>query len=657
MLPNPFILSSQQRSIRSTTHNVIPFLNNLIFQYTNPLSFETEVHSIHTIPLLREHLDAYLYYFRYKTSDITPSQQPFQVIFNPVQGINNRTFDRTIHPRNLTLSIQDVFTSSIDKLIEHNENSETPLYRPSHLESLKEKADYFDVPDLDKKVIRHNNPHYWLQQDHLQVTNFQYRFFQNILLDDDTTPQIKVFSHFLLKFFRFSYQLLWEQKDESAYVHFPQVLTQTDLLPFVIRNDFKHPFYKNFTTFRTSHLDSIELNSDFLMEQSETSDSRPYTNLLHNNTNDDENILSETSDSRPYKNLSQDNTTNNENVIPRQPTTSQLPSQLTHDTTESVQDTLTNPPNTSFTDSNVLQVPTQNITEHTDHLFSHENPSTLSVTKTIDTQPPQINHTIQQNYDPPPLPSDYSTHSTHHNSPQQGSSNTFSTRQQLLHETQFHTTTPPMRSSQTIQYLPAQPLVPSITPPILTINTLHTNPITNVTTSRTLSRPPLPLIQNISLSYNFTSSKILSKSVSNNSQSNPNLQPSSTNFHTHIPSTMTQTIPPTQLIPTQPQLNVLNIPPTSSNLSTTHTIPPTTVPLPTLSTPTYIYSATSISEPIKPFDGLDQNYTPEEYLHHIEARVTFSLGLQPTTVHEYNFWHARRMAFIQCSLTGTALSW
>ena len=33
------------------------------------------------------------------------------------------------------------------------------------------------------------------------------------------------------------------------------------------------------------------------------------------------------------------------------------------------------------------------------------------------------------------------------------------------------------------------------------------------------------------------------------------------------------------------------------------------------------------------------------------------LGLQPTTVYEYKFWHARRKVFIQCSLTGTALSW
>ena len=52
-----------------------------------------------------------------------------------------------------------------------------------------------------------------------------------------------------------------------------------------------------------------------------------------------------------------------------------------------------------------------------------------------------------------------------------------------------------------------------------------------------------------------------------------------------------------------------------------------------MSHPTYINSSTSISEPIKPFDGLDHNYTPEENLQQIEARVTFSLGLQPTSEH------------------------
>ena len=117
--------------------------------------------------------------------------------------------------------------------------------------------------------------------------------------------------------------------------------------------------------------------------------------------------------------------------------------------------------------------------------------------------------------------------------------------------------------------------------------------------------------------------------------------------------------PPSTTIRTNPHFH--NTSTTSftniSNNPTYNTTPPSTISHNTMSHPTFINSSTSISEPIKPFDGLDHNYTPEEYLQHIEAPVTFSLGLQPTSEHEYKFWHARRMAFIQCSLTGTALSW
>ena len=117
--------------------------------------------------------------------------------------------------------------------------------------------------------------------------------------------------------------------------------------------------------------------------------------------------------------------------------------------------------------------------------------------------------------------------------------------------------------------------------------------------------------------------------------------------------------PPSTTIRTNPHFHNASTTATTniSNVPTYNTTPPSTIPQSTLSQPTFINSSTSISEPIKPFDGLDHNYTPEEYLQHIEARVTFSLGLQPTLAHEYKFWHARRMAFQQCSLTGTALSW
>ena len=157
MLPTPFTLNTEKRQNRSLIQDVTSFLNNIIFQYTNPLPFETKPHTVHTIPLAREHCDSYLYYIRYKTLEITSSQTLFQVIFNPVKGINSRTFYRTIHPQNNTLSIQDVFRTYMQKLIEFNENQDTPLYCPSHLQELKHRSEYFEVPDLDTKVQRHDN--------------------------------------------------------------------------------------------------------------------------------------------------------------------------------------------------------------------------------------------------------------------------------------------------------------------------------------------------------------------------------------------------------------------------------------------------------------------------------------------------------------------
>ena len=66
----------------------------------------------------------------------------------------------------------------------------------------------------------------------------------------------------------------------------------------------------------------------------------------------------------------------------------------------------------------------------------------------------------------------------------------------------------------------------------------------------------------------------------------------------------------------------------------------------------------SIPEPMKPFDGLDHSYTPEEYLQQVKARLTFAIGEEPlNNPIKYKSWHNRRMEYIQCSLTETALEW
>ena len=276
MLPTPFTFTTEKRQNRSLIQDVTPFLNNIIFQYTNPLPFETEPHIVHTIPLVREHCDSYLYYIRYKTPEITPSQTPFQVILNPVKGINSETFYRTIHPQNITLSIQDVFHTYMQKLIEFNENQGTPLYRPSHQQELIHISEYFEVPDLDTKVQRHDNPHYWLQRDVLQIKHFQYRFFNNIILTNDNIPQVKIFTQFLLKFHRFNYQLLWEQKDQQAYINFPQILTHIELLIYIIKNENKPSHYRDLTSFNVTLFEQINLDHNFVLEQFETSDNIPF---------------------------------------------------------------------------------------------------------------------------------------------------------------------------------------------------------------------------------------------------------------------------------------------------------------------------------------------------------------------------------------------
>ena len=73
---------------------------------------------------------------------------------------------------------------------------------------------------------------------------------------------------------------------------------------------------------------------------------------------------------------------------------------------------------------------------------------------------------------------------------------------------------------------------------------------------------------------------------------------------------------------------------------------------------TFMNMSASIPEPIKPFDGLDHSYTPEEYLQQVKARLTFAIGKEPLNIPiKYKSWHNRRMEYIPSSLTGTALDW
>ena len=585
----------------------------------------------------------------------------------------------------------------MQKLIEFNEHQDTPLYRPSHLQELKHLSEYFEVPDLDTKIQRHDNPHYWLQRDILQIKHFQFKFFTKIILTDDTIPQVKIFTHFLLKFLRFNYQLLWEQKDQQAYINFPQALTHIELLPYIINNQNKHLHYIDLTSLNVTHFEQLNLDHNFVLEHSETSDNRPYTtsDTSHTTTHKEQTSntqpsyirqQSEQSEQSEQESPTQETLVNlfqNPDSPPRQPQLQvsdiQLPNpsdtNTIHNTSELSEETVQNTRSFTITDdSNLIIIPTHTITQNeitnqNQDNTSNTNPdntSVLSTSNTTITHPPHTQILSPRNYNPPSVPPQFSTQINTHNSPQQSSSNTHSITQNN-NTVHFQTPTPPSSSEiQTLTYTPAQTNSVQTTQSTLNINTIHSNPSSNYTTARQLSRHPLQPILTNPLSYNLTStnpSHTQQSQINYNTHNQLNTLSSQHTSNTITPTLQTSQFhipnPPSTTIRTNPHLHSTSTTslPNISNNPTYNTTPPSTMSHNTMSHPTYINSSTSISEPIKPFDGLDHNYTPGEYLQHIEARVTFSLGLQPTLEHEYNFWHARRMAFIQCSLTGTALSW
>ena len=214
---------------------------------------------------------------------------------------------------------------------------------------------------------------------YLTNKNFQYRFFNNIILTDDTIPQVKIFTQFLLKFLRFNYQLLLEQKDQQAYINFPQILTHTDILPYIKKNEYKHLHYRDLTSFNVTHFEQINLYHNFLLEHSETADNRPF---ITSDTSPETTPQEQTSNVEPLCTRQQSEQSEQEALTnffqnsnpPQEQPLSQVsdiqqpnPSETAtfQDTSEFSEETVRNTRSFTITDdSNLIQIPTHHITQN-----------------------------------------------------------------------------------------------------------------------------------------------------------------------------------------------------------------------------------------------------------------------------------------------------
>ena len=196
--------------------------------------------------------------------------------------------------------------------------------------------------------------------------------------------------------------------------------------------------YRDLTSFNINHFELLNFDYNFILDNSETSDSRPYAtskiisepsfdeynpNLLRHDTGqntlhffqDDHRKLFQNQELQQFNIVpeQQQETTTLQNVAdPSETATIQNVSELSDITVNNTQKfTITN-------ESNIIQIPVHNITQNTindqnqnvtTHNTNQVNNSTLSTSNTHIPQPFQTQQTSPRNHDPPTPLSQHST--------------------------------------------------------------------------------------------------------------------------------------------------------------------------------------------------------------------------------------------------------
>ena len=192
LIPLPFVCdNTSQRITRELSQTLSKFLNNLIYNSTAPLSFETYPEDIYTIPSF-VNIMTHLYYIDTHSVVETPDEPPFSIPFtSPIN--QSDTFRKNIHSNGIYIPIANVFTTFLNNLQEKNDLLPKHVFNPSSIQTLLQKESLFDLPNIEQFRTIENNPRHWLTTDILQVHHFQYQFFQNLTLNTSTKEQIQIY--------------------------------------------------------------------------------------------------------------------------------------------------------------------------------------------------------------------------------------------------------------------------------------------------------------------------------------------------------------------------------------------------------------------------------------------------------------------------------
>ena len=95
-------------------------------------------------------------------------------------------------------------------------------------------------------------------------------------MNEQSIPQIKLISLFLRKCFRFKYQLLLSEQDQSAFTVFTTHFTADECLPFIINKTNEHPYFFKPDKITKQTIDFISFDPRLITENNLLDDNRPY---------------------------------------------------------------------------------------------------------------------------------------------------------------------------------------------------------------------------------------------------------------------------------------------------------------------------------------------------------------------------------------------
>ena len=450
----------------------------------------------------------------------------------------------------------------------------------------------------------------------------------------------------------------------------------------------EHPYFFRPQSILKHNLDRINLDPDFLTDNNLIDDNRPYHYQQTTQVQQNPLII--------FDNEDRENETNNENITEQQEINYEDIPQQQHENDNYNEDNQLNENNTSEYNTQESIKSAQNTSQagtSTNSRYFRIPTRVFSQTQDVfDPQPSQ--NTLQNRnitFNLPHYPEENTQNETQENIQNETQDTIQENTQHVnsIRNTSVNVLSPTRNASNSPRYMTRSrydpPSIPSAFQSNRPIQSNDNQNDNQPSSSRYYSPFNYSFFTSSSNTINTNNNPNYSQSNLNSRIQNPFINTQPINSSRNDSDSLTQTTsythtiqsfqgrhqnPPLTHIPTDPlyqnNQNVNHNPSTNQQPVNT-TQPRTHSNIQTLSTPiqyipvqhdTFMNMSASIPEPMKPFDGLDHSYTPEEYLQQVEARLTFAIGEEPlNNPIKYRSWHNRRMAYIQCSLTGTALDW